>query len=156
MGVAPYRDGVGLIVGFENIEFGEKIFKDWIERFGINDSDNRIKVSIVTDIDPKNPYWYKVLFSSHINPSNFDKDSVFVAPIRFHLMNATNNQNIVILKEGLKRFKSYKLFPGKVEKDLSMKVNFKLFLEKTDITFVSKVDIKEHEIEYVALKSFDS
>jgi len=36
-GVVPARDGVGLIIGFENIDFGEKIFKDWIERYGIED-----------------------------------------------------------------------------------------------------------------------
>ncbi len=155
MGVAPYRDGIGLIIGFENIEFGERIFEDWIQRFGINDSNNRIKISIITEIDPKNPHWYVVMFSSNINPSNFDNDSVFVAPCRFHLMNASTNQNILILKEGIKRFSSYKVFPGEVERDLRMKVNFQLFIEKNEITFIKKSDIKEGDIESAALINFD-
>lgn len=155
MGVAPYRDDIGLIIGFENIEFGEKIFKDWIERFGINDSNERIKISIITEINPKNPYWYVVMFSSNFNSSNYDGDSIFVTPCRFHLMNATTNQNILILKEGIKRFNSFKVFPGKIEKDLRMKVNFKLFIEKTEITFVKKCDIKENDIESAALINFN-
>ncbi|MDT0294885.1 hypothetical protein ACFQ3R_00215 [Mesonia ostreae] len=157
MGVAPYRNGIGLIIGFENIEFGEKIFKDWIERFGINDSDNRIKISIITEMDPKNPYWYVVMFSSNINPSSLDNDLVFVTPCRFHLMNASTNQNLLILKEGIKRFSSIKVFPGEIEKDLlRTKVNFELFIEKTEITFVKKSDIKENDIESAALINFDN
>lgn len=156
MGVAPYRDGIGVIIGFENIEFGEKIFKDWIERFGINDNNNRIKISIITDIDPNNSHWYVVMISSNVNPSNFDSDSVFVTPCRFHLMNATTSQNILILKEGIKRFTSFKIFPGEIEKDLRTKVDFKLFIEKTQITFIKKSDIKEGDIESAALINFDN
>ena len=155
MGVAPYRNGVGLIVGFENIEFGEKIFKDWIERFGINDKDNRIKISIITEIDSKNPHWYVVMFSSNFNKSNVDNESVYITPCRFHLMNATTNKNILILKEGLKRFNSVRVYPGKVEKDLGMNVNFQLYIEKTEITFIKKGDITENDIESAALINFN-
>ena len=154
IGVAPYRNGIGLIVGFENIEFGEKIFQDWVARFGINDSGNRIKISIITEIDSKNPHWYVVMFSSNINKSNLDNESVFVTPCRFHLMNASTNKNILILKEGLKRFSSFKVFPGKIEKDLGMNVNFQLYIEKTEITFIRKSDITENDIESAALINF--
>ena len=95
------------------------------------------------------------MFSSNFNSSNYDGDSIFVTPCRFHLMNATTNQNILILKEGIKRFNSFKVFPGKIEKDLRMKVNFKLFIEKTEITFVKKCDIKENDIESAALINFN-
>ena len=155
IGVAPYRNAIGLIVGFENIEFGEKIFQDWIARFGINDNNNRIKISIITEIDSKNPHWYVVMFSSNINKSNLDNESVFVTPCRFHLMNASTNRNIQILKEGLKRFSSFKLFPGKIESDLGMNVNFQLYIEKTEITFIRKNDITENDIESAALINFD-
>lgn len=156
IGVAPYRDGIGLIMGFENVEFGEKIFQDWIARFGINDSSNRIKISIITEIDSENPYWYVVMFSSNINKSNLDNESVFVTPCRFHLMNASTNRNILILKEGLKRFSYFKVFPGKIEKDEGMNVNFQLFIEKTEITFIRKSDITENDIESAALINFDN
>jgi len=150
-GVIPVRDGVGLVIGFENIEFGEKIFKDWIERYGVEDLKNRIKISIITDVDDKNPHWYNILFSSNFEGLEMDEGSVFVASSRFHLMNATNNHNLTILKEGFKLFKKFKLYPGKVEKDLSMKISADLFLEKTEITFIKKSDVKENDIEYTVI-----
>ena len=151
LGVFGASNGIALILGFENIEFGNKIFNNWIERFGAKDLDNRIKISIVTDIDSSNPYWYKVILSSNFKGLVMDEDSVFVASVRFHLMNATTNRNILVLKEGLKRFNTFRIHPGRMREDFSMKVNFELFLEKTDITFVSKNEIKEHDIEYVAI-----
>ena len=150
-GVIATQDGVGLVIGFENIEFGEKIFQGWIERYAINDINNKIKISIITDIDKKNPFWYNILFSSNIEAVEMDEDSIFVASSRFHLMNATNNRNLLVLKEGLKRFQKFKLYPGKVEKDMSMRISFDFFIEKTDINFIRKDEIKETDIENTVL-----
>jgi len=80
-----------------------------------------------------------------------DEDSIFIASSRFHLMNATSDRNLSILKEGLKIFKRFRLYPGKVENDLSMKINHNLFLEKSEITFIKKSAIKEHDIEYTVI-----
>tara|TARA_R110000744_G_scaffold227271_3_gene345522 strand:- start:5243 stop:8467 length:3225 start_codon:yes stop_codon:yes gene_type:complete len=150
-GVIPTPDSVGLIIGFDKIEFGEKIFQDWIERYGIQDIDNKIKISIITHIDDENPFWYNILFSSNFQGTEMDEGSIFIASSRFHLMNATTNRNLSILKEGFRRFKKFKLYPAKVEKDLSMKISFDLSIEKTNITFIRKDEIKDTDIEYTVL-----
>lgn len=150
-GVFPSNDGVGLIIGFENIEFGEKIFREWIQRFGIHDKENKIKVSIITEIDEKNPHWYNILFSSNFEEMVMEEGEVFIAPSRFHLMNATSGRNIEILKQGFGLFKKFRLYPGQINQDLSLKISNELFLEKTEITFVKKKNIKQNDIESIVI-----
>lgn len=156
MGVFGSPEGVSLILGFENIEFGIKIFEDWIERFGNIDVNNRIKISIITDVDDKNPFWYQVMISSNFRENELDEDTILLTPCRFHLMNAVNNRNLLVLKEGIKRFKKIRLYCGKIEKDLQMQVNFDLWIEKTEIVFVHKNDVKDNDIEYVAVMNSGS
>lgn len=151
MGVFGSPDGVGLILGFENIEFGVKIFEDWIDRFGNIDANDKIKISIITDIDNKNPFWYQVMISSNFQKNEIDEDTILLTPCRYHQMNAVNNRNLLVLKEGIKRFKKLRLYCGKIEEDLQMQVNFDLWIEKTEIVFVHKNDVKENDIEYVAV-----
>jgi len=151
MGVFGSPEGVGLVIGFENIESGIKIFEDWIERFGTNDINNKIKISVITDIDKKNPFWYQVMISSNFQENEIEEDTILLTPSRFHLMNASNNRNLLILKEGIKRFKKLRLYCGKIEEDLRMQVNYGLWIEKTEIVFVRKDDVNENDMEYVAV-----
>jgi hypothetical protein len=151
MGVFPFNNGVGMVLGFENEEFGVKILQDWIERFGNTDDNNKIKISIITDIDKQNPHYYQVMFSSKFDNDDVDEDTILITPCRFHFMYATNNGNLRLLKEGFNRFKKFRLFAGSVKEDLQMQVNFEYWIEKNEILFIKKEDIKENDIEYTAI-----
>lgn len=155
IGVFQSSQGFGLILGFENAEFGAKIFEGWIERFGMNDIHNKIKISFITNIDDENPYWYQVMISSNFQENEVNKDTLLTTSCRFHLMNAVNNRNILALKEGFNIFKKFRLYCGKVEDNLSMKVNSNLGIEKSDIFFIRRDEVKENDIEFAAIKNYN-
>ena len=71
-------------------------------------------------------------------------------------MNAVNNRNLMILKEGIKRFRKLRLYCGKIEENLQMEVNFDFWIEKTEIFFIRKDEVKENDIEYVAVTNCEN
>lgn len=150
--VLAFQDAVGFVLGFSNMEYGNKIFEDWINRIGNVDKDNLIQLSIVTEVDDKHPYWYRVLIAGNLEKYKIDKDSVLVSNMRFHEMNPTNPNNLNMFKEGLSIFKKFKFYPGHIDKDYKVKVNWDLCIEKSDITFMKASEIKESDIESAVLK----
>ncbi len=145
--VLAFQDGVGIVLGFEDISYGNKIFENWISRFGNTDSENQIKISVITEVRKDNPFAYKVMISSNIENRKMDKNSIFVTTMRFHEMDAKNAQTITILKQGFNYFNKFKMCPGRITDDLKVEANTNLFIEKKDITFIKASDVKDTDIE---------
>ena len=152
VGVLAFQDAVGFVLGFTNMEYGNKIFEDWIKRFGNIDRNNNIKLSVVTEVDDKNPYWYRVLVAGNIENFKIDKNSIYVSNMRFHEMNPTNPNNLNMFREGLRIFKKFKFYPGYIDEKYKIKVNWDLCIEKSNITFMKASDIKDSDIESAVFK----
>lgn len=61
----------GLMLSFENAEYGQNVFKDWIEKYGKTDTNDIISITLVKGVDKNNPHWYKVLISKNIDKNLF-------------------------------------------------------------------------------------
>lgn len=115
------NDEFGIFIGFENEEYGKKIFENWIDRFGKEDEDEAIKITIIKGINKNNPYWYRVHISSNIKYD--DKSEIFfVIASRIHEMNANNPNNLVNLIRGYNYFKKYLLCPAIVDTNGKVKL----------------------------------
>lgn len=125
---------------FTNIEYGDQIFRKWIEEIGSNDIHNRIKVGVIKGIDKTNPFHYRVVFSedlTHDIPSM--KDGYIVIPSRFCVMEPTNNINLNNFIEHIKRTgENYFLTPAFINpKSSSPEIQFNFLIKK------NKIDIKD-------------
>lgn len=95
-----------MVLLYENIAAGIKIFEKWEEDY--RNKNLNLKVIIITGIDKNHPTWYKVLLTPDVkrvlqqqaNPS----ERYVISASRFHLMNATTDENIIRLRQTYARF----------------------------------------------------
>jgi hypothetical protein len=66
-----------IFMAFEDISKGEKIFEQWIEKFGRVDKDDAIKITLIKGIDEKNPFHYRVGISKSIDFETMNSRDVF-------------------------------------------------------------------------------
>ena len=126
----------GLILMFEDIETGAKIFRGWRKRLGDMDRDEWIGLTLITGIDRHYPSHYRVAISvnenylSHKLPS---KDR-FTLVFRMQDMTPADSTN---LESFLKVYEStgrYRLAPGLLTYPQSMSPYARdLYIEKTQL-----------------------
>jgi hypothetical protein len=105
---------MGIFITYKNIEEGKLIFDNWIKKFGQEDKDEAIKLTIIKGVDSQNPFWYKVHISSDINIELFKSAKFILSPSRFHEINADNSTNLQNLIQGFNYFKQYRFCPAKI------------------------------------------
>ncbi|WP_367867780.1 hypothetical protein [Pedobacter sp. WC2423] len=107
-GNAYYPDGrFVLFFAFENIVAGEKIFENWRRKFGEEDTDDVIRLTIITGIDEKNPFHYKINISKNINFSDMKNGETFTMVSRglgVHPSAPTNLNNLLSIFNYQKKF----------------------------------------------------
>ncbi len=93
-----------MVLMFENIVPGIKIFEKWEEDYR-NDKLN-IRIVIITGVDKNHPQWYKVLITPDLTEylkDGMPKERYVVSSSRFHLMNAATDENIRALRMAYNR-----------------------------------------------------
>lgn len=92
---------------------GKQIFNDWIERFGKEDKEDVIKVSIILGINKNSPFSYRIHISKNINKDESKEGSLYTLNTRIHEMNPVNSNNLDRLISNCNRAKKYIFFPAK-------------------------------------------
>lgn len=154
---APSEQIIGVFLAFENDEAAKKIFDEWIERFGVIDKDELIKISIIRGVNKKHPYWYKVMVTINEKAIKLsDTDKFFQIPSRFHLMTPNDSKNLTNLISGLEYFKKYKLFPAIMYENEKIEPLFEKSIIKTSLTIKEAWEIGENDLERVVIQKDDS
>lgn len=83
---------LGLV--FTNQESAKQIFNEWTEKLGGNDLQNKIRISIITEIDRRNPSHYKVVVSPSLDIDELKEGSFFMGMSRIHLMEPSSKDNL--------------------------------------------------------------
>ena len=95
-----------MVLLYENIEPGIKIFEKWEEDF--NNKKLNIKIVIITGVDSSHPNWYKVLITPDVKSVFLHQqdptERYVISASRFHLMNANSSENIARLRQAYARF----------------------------------------------------
>ncbi len=100
---------------FENLPAAETIFQGWLEEVGPRDSNERIRVSIITGISIENPARYRVVLGSNPDWSTIAPMSHFVMTYRINTMNPATSANLDRFLEAYNAQKKYMLVPGEAE-----------------------------------------
>lgn len=137
-----------LVLLFENIEAGKKIFSNWQNEIcneKNEDTKEKIRISIITNIDEGKPSSYKVGICSNMNLE--EKKGLIVNTIRQHTMTPSNLKNLESFKEVYSRFDNYLFAPGFFEKDGVPSILFEYGIVKTEINIKKATDIKEDDLD---------
>ena len=106
--------GLGVFIGYKNGSFGKKIFDNWIKRFGKEDKDEKIKLTIIKGVDKNNPYWYRVHIGLDIKKDILKSGDIILSTARFHEMNANSPDNLNNLINAYNRFKLFIFCPAEM------------------------------------------
>jgi hypothetical protein len=113
-----YDIGFGIFIAFENGNAGKAIFEDWINRFGKEDKDDVIKITIIKGVNKSNPYWYKVHISANYQSKLFDsKERYFSVTARFHQMTPDNPTNLHRIEQIIESKNNFLFCPAQITND---------------------------------------
>jgi hypothetical protein len=114
---APHL-GFGIFLAFENGDAGKSIFEDWIKRFGKEDKDDSIKLTIVKGVKRNNPYWYKVHITANLQSQLFSSKERFISvAARVHQMTPSNPQNMQRIEQLIASNRRFIFCPAHISKD---------------------------------------
>lgn len=146
----------GLLLSFENIDFGRKIFEEWIGKYGKIDKNETISITIIKGINKNNPFWYKVLVSKNIEKSSLADGQFITMSSRFHKMEPKNSTNLDNLISGYKVFNKFILIPSHIDKDFKMIPILELGILKTELKIKNAWEIGIHDFERVVITEEDN
>jgi hypothetical protein len=137
---------------FENPTVARKIFERWQARFGQNDVNEEIAISIIRHLPEKSPHHYCVLITSKHPSSGRNKltGPVLVAT-RSMTMEPANSQNLDRFLAAYQRFGAYCLLPGAGM--TNPEFFFDSIIMKRSLIVKSAAEVGEHDIESFALRA---
>lgn len=147
-----------LALGFADAEAAQSIFRGWRKQLGEIDRDERLKISIITGIDKKNPFSYKITIGTNADSEEQVTKGKYVFMVsRTHRMDPPDHKNL----EGfLRRYEClgmYMLLPahyaGEVEQP---KLFWDLCIWKSELTVRPAWQIGENDPEIIALSEDDN
>ena len=145
---------------YENIVSGIKIFEKWADNY--NEGKLNIKIVIITGIDKRHPYWYKVLITPDIKQILYQeirrKERYIISSSRFHLMNAVSDENIKLLEDSYKKFSFIGLSASAIvnnKMSFDKEKRYNKIIPVRNVEFVEAWTIKENDVESVAILADD-
>lgn len=150
-----YENKLGIILTFENHEFGKQIFKDWIEDIGRKDENEIIRVTIIKGVDRNNPNWYRVHITNSMDEKLFTKEKFIISSARFHEMNAKTSENLDNLINLYNHYKEYFFCPARFFEDGRLEPFVDHTILKKELYIKNAWEIGINDIERSAIKPND-
>lgn len=109
------KSQIGLFIAFQDENAGKSIFDKWIQKFGKEDKEDSIKITIIKGVNKNNPFEYRVHITSDVKFDDMNhKERYFTVAARFHTMTPNNPQNLNIIETYFKQNTKYLLCPAKM------------------------------------------
>lgn len=106
-----------IILIFENIEFGKKIFEEWIKKTGRFDSKDEILIYILKGINILRPFDYRFTIQGNIkNIVAVKRTQLFLSAQRNHTMNVESIFNLDNFSKVWKNNDFFYIMPGTINK----------------------------------------
>lgn len=150
------QKGLFMLLAFENIEYGKKIFDQWIKEYGVFDEKDMIGITIIKGINKKEPYSYKVMISTNENYiKEIPSDGIAQILTRFHKMDAKSPENLNNLISGFEYFKKYKLIPAAIGEKGKVEPIFDKAIIKASLSVKDAWRIRINDLERVVIQKDD-
>jgi len=150
------KGGLYMLLAFDNIEYGKKIFDNWLHDFGFLDKEDIINITIIKGINKKEPFSYKVMISKNEElMKSSASDGIIQILTRFHKMDAKTPDNLNTLISGFKHFKKYKLIPASINDKAGVEPIFDRAITKTSLTIKDAWEIGKNDLEVAVIGEED-
>jgi hypothetical protein len=155
IGFALYPNGdIELTVLFEDKQAAAAIFEDLEKEIGNEDSEDRLRISIIKNIDQKKPAHYRVCISENFT---FDSNKTVQMIARINTMTPSTSENLDRFISAFNERKSYLLSYAVVknEKIIGNYSSKKKSIRKYGINVIEAWEIGPNDIEGMAIHSDD-
>jgi len=134
---------------------GRKIFERWKKRFGIQDENEEIHVSVVRDLPGQSEHHYCVIITRRPSEKDqFQSNKVITMASRSMVMEPSNSTNLDRFLSSYRKIGVFYLMPAFGDGADMPTLATELALAKRELTIKSAEDIGENDIEYVPLQSY--
>ena len=137
---------------FENEKGGRKIFERWIERFGRQDKNEEISLSIIRQLPQQNKHHYCVFVTSDVPKDEDRPNRIITMASRSLIMTPENDFNLERFLKSYSQFKAFYLLPAFLIPSGPPKMVFDLSILKLKLTIKNASDIGEQDLEVMALR----
>ena len=147
---------------FNDYKAGMEIFRGWLNDLGKEDSLDEMRLTIVENIDAKEPHSYRigissspVVISKKMEAAGLDPAKNYQMILsRWHTMRPNNNVNLNRFKEAFKAQRTYVLTLAIVDsKNFTARLDPRFEIQKKEIFFRTKAEIERdrNDIDIAAL-----
>jgi hypothetical protein len=143
-----------LVLGFDNLESGIEIFKDWREQFGEEDKNNEIRVVIVKGVYKDYPSAYRIAICGNFEGPRGQGKSYFSNIARLQTMQSTDGKSLRDFLEDFGRIKAYWLSFTKMG-DMAPPKHHDLSIAKRHLVVREAWTIGLHDIDCMAICTDD-
>ena len=105
----PNMPGPILALHFRDADAGRRIFEDWLDRWGVNGSDDNVRISIITGVTKANPFAYSMQIGPVYRTSDEQSGKTFMTMSRNLRLDASTPDNLNRFLEGFQKAGSYGL-----------------------------------------------
>jgi hypothetical protein len=138
---------------FENEEGGRKIFERWQERFGAQDKNEEIYLSIIRQLPEQSEHHYCILITSKLpETGSLKTDQVMTMASRSLTMMPDNGTNLERFLESYRHFGGFYILPALLGVSGIPELVFDLAILKHDISVKFAEEVGEHDLESIALR----
>lgn len=145
----------GFVLCFADDEAGIAIFNEWRTRTGRVDSDNRLRVAIITGVDTNKPFSYSVIIGPNLKLTEENQDRLGIFVSRVNRMIPTDHQNLNRFLEKYKQKGAYLLMPGRLSDPSSLRKGAGYGIIKQELIVRPAWEIGENDPDFSAIKDGD-
>ncbi|WP_166415953.1 hypothetical protein [Cochlodiniinecator piscidefendens] len=146
-------------LSFESKEMASSIFKEWNEKFGRKDVEDRIRISIIRGIDADNRHHYRAHVTQSIDPERnvAEERKMVVSVSRLNTMEPDSSTNLDGFLEQFEKFGMFFLVPAVIsasgrEPELLLSQS----ILRRNLHIRQAWEIEENDPDFVAIRNSDN
>lgn len=155
-GFVSYEQGAPeLLILFKDEGVASLIFEGLKSHIGLDDSNERLRVSVIRGVDKDNPFHYRIVISENISVSD---SSIFHILSRIHTMTPSNSINLDRFLESYKENGKYYISHAAIENGEIRSINndIKVSILKHELNVINAWEIGPNDIESTAIQNDDN
>lgn len=143
---------------FEDGNAATRIFENWRERFGEQDTNEEIRISVLRGISISNPHYYKVLVTSEFLQGDVPEQAMktFFTVGRINTMTPNSSENLNRFLEDYKKHGKFGLTPGVLSGASPPRFSKNLTITKTKIHVKAAWEVGPNDPEVMAIEAEDN
>ena len=144
-----------VLFSFKDIDSGRKIFLGWLQKFGAEDPDDTIDITLITGVNRIHRHWYRVVVGHRLGDAAKSSGRLFGSSLRIHEMTPQNGTNLSQFIERYRRLGRYRIGPIDHRPMAGSIAPPEVIIEKRRLNIVSASSIGPDDILQAALQDED-